>query len=132
MSILHTAVTSAAQDQPRLQSVAGRHVHVVYFDTVLAAVDILDDRAWDDLTRAWVQLSRATGALAALPLALSFRSWLEVLQGRLGSAASHLAEIEDVVSLTRSRGCSEHRLRRTCCATRGWRTRRRREPERGA
>ena len=46
----------------------------------------------------------ATGALAALPLALSFRSWLEVLQGRLGSAASHLAEIEDVVSLTGSRG----------------------------
>ena len=104
MSILHTAVTSAARDQPRLQSVAGRHVHVVYFDTVLAAVDILDDRAWDDLAHAWVQLSRATGALAALPLALSFRSWLEVLQGRLGSAASHLAEIEDVVSLTRSRG----------------------------
>ena len=104
MSILHTAVTSAARDQARLQSVAGRHVHVVYFDTVLAAVDTLDDRAWDDLTHAWVQLSRATGALAALPLALSFRSWLEVLQGRLGSAASHLAEIEDVVSLTRSRG----------------------------
>ena len=49
-------------------------------------------------------LTIATGALAALPLALSFRSWLEVLQGRLGSAASHLAEIEDVVSLTRSRG----------------------------
>ena len=34
----------------------------------------------------------------------SLRSWLEVLQGRLGSAASHLAEIEDVVSLTGSRG----------------------------
>jgi DNA-binding CsgD family transcriptional regulator len=104
ISILHTAVTGAARDQPLLQSVAGRHVHVVYFDTVLAAVDTLDDQAWDDLTRAWVQFSRATGALAALPLALSFRSWLEVLQGRLGSAASHLAEIEDVVSLTRSRG----------------------------
>jgi DNA-binding NarL/FixJ family response regulator len=104
ISILHMAVTSAARDQARLQSVAGRHVHVVYFDTVLAAVDTLDDRAWDDLTHAWVQLSRATGALAALPLALSFRGWLEVLPGRLGSAASHLAEIEDVVSLTRSRG----------------------------
>ncbi len=104
MSILHTAVTSAARDQARLQSVAGRHVHVVYFDTVLAAVDTLDDRAWDDLTHAWVQLSRATGALGALPLALSFRSWVAVLQGRVGSAASHLAEIEDVVSLTGSRG----------------------------
>ena len=32
------------------------------------------------------------------------RSWLDVLQGRLGSAASHLAEIEDIVSLTGTRG----------------------------
>ena len=52
----------------------------------------------------WALLARRIGALAALPLALSLRSWLEVLQGRLGSAASHLAEIEDVVSLTGSRG----------------------------
>ena len=103
-SVLSAAVTSAAGDPARLHSVAGRHVHVVYFNAVLAAVDMLDDRAWDQLTHAWVQLSRATGALAALPLALSFGSWREILQGRPGSAASHLAEIEDVVSLTRSRG----------------------------
>jgi hypothetical protein len=102
--ILHEAVTSAAEDQTRLQTVAGRHVHVVYFDTVLAAADVFDDRAWDDLTHVWAQLARRTGALAALPLALAFRSWLEVLQGRFGSAASHLAEIEDVVTLTGSRG----------------------------
>ena len=102
--ILHEAVTSAAEDQARLKTVAGRHVHVVYFDTVLAAADVLDDRAWDDLTHAWVQLARRTGALAALPLALAFRSWLEVLQGRFGSAASHLAEIEDVLTLTGSPG----------------------------
>jgi DNA-binding CsgD family transcriptional regulator len=101
---LHDAVTSAASDQPLLQSVAGRHVHVVYFDTVLGAADTLDDRAWDDLTREWAQLARATGALAALPLALGLRSWLEVLQGRVGTAVSHLAEIEEVVPLTGSRG----------------------------
>ena len=76
----------------------------MYLDAVLAAADVLDDRAWDDLTHAWVQLARRIGALASLPLALSFRSWLEVLQGRPGSATSHLAEIEDVVSLTRLRG----------------------------
>ena len=82
--------------------VAGRHVHVVYFDAVLTACDLLDDHAWDELTDAWAQVARATGALAALPLAVSLRSWLEVLQGRLGSATSHLGEIEDVVSLTGS------------------------------
>ena len=47
---------------------------------------------------------RRIGALSSLPLALSLRSWLEVLQGRLGSAASHLTEIEDIVSLTGARG----------------------------
>ena len=45
--------------------VAGRHVHVVYFDAVLAACDLLDDQAWDELTQAWAQLSRATGACRA-------------------------------------------------------------------
>jgi DNA-binding NarL/FixJ family response regulator len=102
--VLHAAVTGARADQAQLQMVAGRHVHVVYFDAVLAACDLVDDQAWDELTQAWAQLARATGTLAALPLALSARSWLEVLQGRLGSATSHLAEIEDIVSLTGSRG----------------------------
>ena len=72
--ILHEAVTSVAEDQARLQTVAGRHVHVAYFDTVLAAADVFDDRAWADLTHAGVQLARRAGALAALPLALGFRS----------------------------------------------------------
>jgi DNA-binding CsgD family transcriptional regulator len=103
-AMLRAAVTGAVEDQTRLQSVAGRHVHVVYFNAVMAAVDVLDDLAWDDLVYSWAQLARSTGALAALPVALSFRSWLEVLQGRPGSAASHLAEIEDVVSMTGSRG----------------------------
>ena len=102
--VLRAAVTRAVADQAHLQMVAGRHVHVVYFDAVLAACDLLDDQAWDDLTHAWARLARATGALAALPLALSVRSWLEVLQGRLGSATSHLEEIENIVSLTGSRG----------------------------
>ena len=74
----------------------------------------------DELTHAWAQLARGTGALAALPLALSLRSWLEVLQGRLGSATSHLAEIEDMcrspapraARLTRSRGGAARRVAR--------------------
>ena len=102
--LLRAAVTAATRDRARFEQAAGHHVHVVYFDTVLAAVAILDDRSWDDLTRAWVELARRTGALAALPLALGFRSWLEVLQGRAGSAASHLAEAEDLASLTGVRG----------------------------
>ena len=34
---LRAAVTRAGADHAQLQTVAGRHVHVVYFDTVLAA-----------------------------------------------------------------------------------------------
>ncbi|MGZ8650211.1 MAG: LuxR C-terminal-related transcriptional regulator [Solirubrobacteraceae bacterium] len=101
---LHAAVTAAATDPTRLQDGAGRHVHVVYFDAVLAAWDVLDDHAWDDLTQEWAQLARRTGALAALPLALSFRSWLDVLRGRPATAASYLAEIDDLVALTGTRG----------------------------
>ena len=76
----------------------------MYFDTIVAAAEVLDDRAWGDLADEWALLARRIGALSSLPLALSLRSWLEVLQGRLGSAASHLAEIDDVVSLTGARG----------------------------
>jgi DNA-binding NarL/FixJ family response regulator len=103
-AMLQAAVAGAVEDQARLQSVAGRHVHVVCFNAVIAAADVLDDAAWDGLVHSWAQLARSTGALAALPVALSFRSWLEVLQGRPGSAASHLDEIEDVVSVSGSRG----------------------------
>ncbi len=104
VAMLRAATTAAVRDQARLQELAGRSVHVVYFDTVLAAAEVLDERAWEELSRAWVQLARRIGALAALPHGLSFGSWLEVLQGRLGSAASHVAEIEDIVSVTGSRG----------------------------
>jgi DNA-binding CsgD family transcriptional regulator len=102
--ILRPAVSDASHHQAHLQAVAGRRVHVVYFDTILAAADVLDDRAWSDLADEWTLVARRIGALSSLPLALSLRSWLEVLQGRLGSAASHLAEIEDVASLTGARG----------------------------
>ena len=96
--LLRAAVTEATTLGMDLERAAGHHVHVVYFDAVLAAVGMLDDQSWDELTRAWEELSRRTGVLVALPLALGLRSWLEVLQGRPGSAASHLAEAGDLAS----------------------------------
>ncbi len=102
--LLGAAVSTATNDRARFEQAAGHHVHVVYLDMVLAAVGILDDRSWDELTRAWVESARRTGALAALPPALGLRSWLEVLQGRPGLAASHLAEAESLATLTGIRG----------------------------
>jgi DNA-binding NarL/FixJ family response regulator len=104
LEMLRSAVAAAVTEHTHLQAVAGRHVHVVYYDTIIAAAEILDDRAWAGLADQWVQLARRIGALSALPLALGLRSWLDVLQGRVGSAASHLAAIEEVVTLTGSRG----------------------------
>ncbi len=101
---LRSGVQTAVADQTHLQAVAGRRVHVVYMDTILSAAEVLDEHAWGALAAEWAQLTRRMGALSSLPLALSLQSWLEVLQGRLGSASSHLAEIEDIVSLTGSRG----------------------------
>ncbi len=98
------AVAAASAGTPAVLGAVGHHVHVVYFDAVLAAVDLLDDGAWADLTRSWVQLARQTGALAALPLALSVSSWLEVLEGRVRTAGSGLAEIDEISSLTGQRG----------------------------
>ena len=80
--LLREAVTAAAQGRTPFEQCAGHHVHVVYFGMVLAAVRVLDDRSWNELTHGWVELGRRTGALASLSLALGFRSWLEVLQGR--------------------------------------------------
>ena len=101
---LRPAVAAAVGDQAHLQAVAGRRVHVVYCDTTLAAAEVLDDRAWADLADEWALLARRIGALSSLPLALGLRSWLAVLQGRLGSAASQVAELEDIVTLTGARG----------------------------
>jgi DNA-binding CsgD family transcriptional regulator len=104
LALLRSAVTAASADQARLQAVAGRRVHVVYLDTVLAAADLLDERAWRDLVDEWTLLARRIGALSSLPHALSFRAWLHVLEGRVTSAASDLAEVDDVVALTGARG----------------------------
>jgi DNA-binding CsgD family transcriptional regulator len=101
---LRQVVTAMAEQPRRIEEAVGRHLYVVFYDIVLASAEVLDDRAWDDLVHAWAQIARRTGALTALPLALSSLSWLEVLQGRFGSAASHLAEIDDLVSLTGIRG----------------------------
>ncbi|MCU1398885.1 MAG: family ATPase [Acidimicrobiales bacterium] len=101
---LRRVVAAIAGNPESVEQAAGHHLHVAFYNLVLAAQELLDDRAWEDLAQAWIRTSRRTGALTALPLALGSLSWLEVVQGRFRSAASHLAEIEDIVSLTGVRG----------------------------
>jgi DNA-binding CsgD family transcriptional regulator len=65
------------------------------------APDVWDDEAWDVLTALQVRLARSAGALAVLPVALTFRAGLEVLSGAFTSA---LALIEEADTITRATG----------------------------
>jgi DNA-binding CsgD family transcriptional regulator len=59
-----------------------------------AAVDLWDDEMWDRLASRQVRVSRGTGALAALPLALVQRIAAHTFAGELAAAASLNEELE--------------------------------------
>ena len=66
LEMLRSAVAAAVEDYTHLQAVAGPHVHVVYYDTTIAAAEVLDDRAWGDLADQWALLAAPhRGALRA-------------------------------------------------------------------
>lgn len=66
----------------------------------IAALHIWDDESWDALSARHIELARAAGALAELPLALGSRAvWLTV-SGELGAAAALLEELKTVTEAT--------------------------------
>ncbi|GAA3044971.1 LuxR family transcriptional regulator [Pseudonocardia yunnanensis] len=67
----------------------------------VSAVDIWDG-TWDEHSARLVELARDTGALTALPLALSMRIGMHVWVGELGAAASLIEELETVTEATGS------------------------------
>ncbi|WP_433376731.1 ATP-binding protein [Actinoplanes sp. CA-142083] len=69
-----------------------------------AAVDLVDDEAADAVTGRYLALARETGALAALPMALTTRIVVEILTGELGAAGAHVEELRDVGESTGLRG----------------------------
>jgi DNA-binding CsgD family transcriptional regulator len=62
----------------------------------VVALDLWDDESHDILATRFVELSRATGALAVLPVALSARIVADVFAGRLTVAAARLEDLEQV------------------------------------
>jgi DNA-binding CsgD family transcriptional regulator len=62
------------------------------------AIALWDDETWDALTTRHVRAARATGALSALPLALSNRITLDVFAGSLPAATAHLEELRAVTA----------------------------------
>ena len=62
----------------------------------LAASEIWDDNAQYALASQWVGLSRDTGALVSLAIALNYLGWYEVMEGRPRAAAGLLAEGREI------------------------------------
>jgi DNA-binding CsgD family transcriptional regulator len=67
-----------------------------------SAMEVWDYDAWDVLSIRLVDLTRDAGALAALPLALTFRMGLHLYAGELGTVASLTAEVQAVTEATAS------------------------------
>ncbi len=58
----------------------------------LAALHIWDDGGWELLSRRYLELARAAGALSELPLALSMRAFRLLMNGKVSAADSLVTE----------------------------------------
>lgn len=65
------------------------------------AVSLWDDAAYDILTRRHLDTARRSGALSALPLALTSRVYVHLSDGDLVEAASLVQEIRSIAEVTR-------------------------------
>jgi DNA-binding CsgD family transcriptional regulator len=79
---------------------------------------LADDEAWDELTARHLDVARRAGAFAALPVALTDRTLVELFCGRTGVAMSLAAESDAVVEATGS-----HLTLRTSIVLANWRGR---------
>jgi DNA-binding CsgD family transcriptional regulator len=66
------------------------------------APDLWDDESWHELTTRQVRLARDAGALAALPLALTYRAGVDVHAGEFASAAELIDEADAITEATGS------------------------------
>jgi DNA-binding CsgD family transcriptional regulator len=64
------------------------------------APELWDDAAWHELTARAVGLARDAGALAVLPVALTYRAGVHVHAGEFGAAAGLIEEAEAITAAT--------------------------------
>ena len=70
----------------------------------VAAADLFDDQAEHALADRWVQLARDQGALTALPQALNYGAFAEVVAGRFDAARACFAERLEISAATGNPG----------------------------
>jgi DNA-binding CsgD family transcriptional regulator len=66
----------------------------------MVAGDLWDDRMWHELATRAVQLSRQSGALNVLPLALAYRAAVDVFGGEFAAAAALIEEADAITEAT--------------------------------
>ena len=85
--LLRRAVGSLTGDQPIPDDILA-----IFMVVCFAALALYDDAAWHDLNRRWVAQARERGAVTALLLALTFRAFDDVAEGRLEDAEAAVTE----------------------------------------
>jgi DNA-binding CsgD family transcriptional regulator len=78
---------------------AGRDVRWPWLGRRVAP-DLFDDDTWHAFATGNVQIAREAGALAVLPLALSYHSLLRCFEGELTAAAALLDEADEIAEAT--------------------------------
>jgi DNA-binding CsgD family transcriptional regulator len=66
------------------------------------APELWDDAAWQELAARAVGLARESGALAVLPVALTYRAGMHVFAGEFGAAAGLIEEADAITAATGS------------------------------
>jgi len=64
------------------------------------AAEVWDDATWHELTARAVGLAREAGALAVLPIALTYRAAVDVHEGEFGAAAGLIEEANAITAAT--------------------------------
>jgi hypothetical protein len=92
---LRRALGTLTGDQPIPDDILANFMVVCF-----AALALYDDVAWHDLKRRWVAQARERGAVTALLLALTFRAFDDVAEGRLEDAEAAVTEGRALVVAT--------------------------------
>jgi DNA-binding CsgD family transcriptional regulator/tetratricopeptide (TPR) repeat protein len=93
LPILRRAVSAARRDVPD-------HERNFLWLAGIAALHVWDDESWDVVSARHLELARAAGALAELPLALSSRAVMLTFSGELAAADALLHELKTVTEAT--------------------------------
>jgi DNA-binding CsgD family transcriptional regulator len=80
------------------------------------ASELWEDEIWDELASRHVRLARSTGALAALPIALAYRSGAHLHTGEFATTAALIDEVDALTAVT-----GEPPLMYSACLLAAWR-----------